>query len=113
MLGIEFGGKLLWKKKGSVQDGQDQLEVGVRYLSSLESESRVAISEWTRRTSTRRAVRGASEEDRWSKGLHRLVEAGAVVFGSRIRMRLTGEIPEERIAEARIGVLRPVVPRFG
>ena len=32
MLGIEFGEKLLGKKKGSFQDGQDQLKMGVRDL---------------------------------------------------------------------------------
>ena len=99
VLGIEFGEKLLWKKKGSVQAGQDQLEMGVR-----SGEFWVATKAGVNKA---RSVRRIPEKDRWSEDCVNWVKHVPWHL-YKGHPEADGEIPEEKIVETRMRAVRPV-----
>ena len=107
VLAIEFGEKLLWKKKA--QSKMDNISssweygifVGVRVRSG---EFWVATKAGVNKA---RCVRRIPEEDRWSKDCMDWVKHMPWHF-YKGHPEADGEIPEENIVETRTGVVRPV-----
>ena len=107
VLGIEFGEKLLWKKKA--QSKMDKISsrweygifVGVRVQSG---EFWVATKAGVNKA---RSVRRVPEEDRWSKDCTDWVKHVPWQL-YKGHPEADGEIPEENVVETRTGVVRPV-----